>query len=265
MALTLLSLATALGHLLTLEYFAGLELIRPLYLYMIISQDGAPWQPTLKRVATKWAPCASLWVAWALWRLVLLEFPVEPHPPSLVYAILENPILAIPHFFKLVVDNLSRLLLGVWPQLVQSLSGNSSGPVVRLSWAMGALTAAGVYAAAPKLLKDQLAHSPDRRMALSSLALGLVSVFVGLLPIWLIGETNLGPGYNERFALPAMFGAALFWMGLFWLLFRDFMPRALFLSILLGLIVAGHVRAADEFRADWAIQQAYYTQLNWRA
>jgi hypothetical protein len=88
---------------------------------------------------------------------------------------------------------------------------------------------------------------------------------MGLLPVWVIGETPLQTGYNERFALPAMFGLALFWVAMLWNFIENESKRRLVLSVMLGLAIAGHLRVANTFRLDWQKQEAYFSQIAWRA
>jgi len=263
--LTALGLAAALLHLGTLEYFAGLELIRPFYIALLLAQSESEPRQKLRHVLRAWAPYLGLWIAWVLWRMLVLELPEEPHPPQLLLDFMENPQKTWAAFAPVLSGNLQQLLLGVWPRLGQVLFMQRNYPFHWVALFAGGLTAGGLYFLSRHALTAEAEPEPDRRMALGSIAMGFFSILVGLLPIWLIGEDGLGPGYNERFALPGMLGAALIWMGLLWLLLRPPQARAVLLSAVLGLLVAGQVRGTEQFIEEWREQQAYFEQLKWRA
>jgi hypothetical protein len=49
-----LALATCLVQVFTMEYFAALELIRPLLLWILFARAGAPWAQTVRKVVKVW-------------------------------------------------------------------------------------------------------------------------------------------------------------------------------------------------------------------
>jgi hypothetical protein len=94
--------------------------------------------------------------------------------------------------------------------------------------------------------------------------LGLAAIILGMLPIRLAERDVLTGLFSDRFTLPALFGAALAWVGLGRLALRRYLHRALLIGILAGLSVGQHIRTANDYRWDWNEQLQNYWQLTWR-
>lgn len=264
-ALTVLAFTAGLLHLVTLEYFAGLELIRPLYLFILFSQSQSHKQEGLKRVFRHWWPYLLLWMLWLVWRLFLLKFPVEPHPPQLLLDFQASPLQALFEFLEVVLQSFVNVIWSAWQQIFNPGLIDFGDRFGLLAWLVGALAGATLFYLGRRFLDTDDAERHEQSMAKWGIVLGLIAIFAGLLPIWAVGEKPLEAGYNERFALPALFGAALVWVGGVWLLVKPRRHQIIILSVLLGLAVASHLRAANQFRWDWQSQQRFYQQLAWRA
>jgi hypothetical protein len=264
-AYSTLALLSAGLHMLTLEYFAGLELIRSIYLFIIFSQVGESTRQSLRKVFRAWWPYLAIWVLWTIWRLFVLELPSEPHAPQLLLEFRENPIATVLSFFELVSQSYVQVLWSTWQGLLKPGLLDLSNRAHVLSWAVGVFASISFYFVTTKWLVSKNNEHGRGEMAKWSIALGLSAIFVGLMPTWVIGKTSLELGYGERFALPALFGAALFWAGIIWLFVENVDRRRLIFVVMLGLAVSGHLRAGNNFRLDWQQQVDFYQQLSWRA
>lgn len=72
--LTMLSLFTELLHLLTLEYFAGLELLRPLLLWYLSAESTMPRRQRIAAVFWNWLPYLAVLIGFGAWRFLFLKF-----------------------------------------------------------------------------------------------------------------------------------------------------------------------------------------------
>ena len=262
---SILAFLTAALHMVTLEYFAGLELIRPLYLYILIAQINDDQQQRLKKVLRVWWPYLLVWIAVVIWRLFFLELPVEPHAPQLLVDFRNNPIAALLSFAEIVLQGFVHILWSTWQRLLSPELFDLQNRFQMFSWAIGLLASGMMLFLGSRILNSTEGAHNRQQMALWSIVLGLGAIFAGLLPTWVIGKTALESGYGERFALPALFGAALFWVGIIWFFIEDRLKRRIVFALMLGLAVSGHVRASNEFRWDWQQQQSYYEQVSLRA
>ncbi|MEX1071026.1 MAG: hypothetical protein WEC37_00210 [Anaerolineales bacterium] len=264
-----LSLATALIHMFTVEYYVGLELIRPLYLWLQFANLRPKVKQPLHRVVKAWWPYLALFALWLIWRLFLLKLPSEPYPLVLVSALRSNPLLGLAEFAKIVVQDLVYVLFTAWSELFAINLFSLSSRIDFLAWAIA--IAAGVilfYILSAAFRKSESNKSAERARGVFSqqgMLLGLAALVTGMLPVWLIGETIAQSDYNLRYILVAMFGAALFVVSLITLLVSNHKHQIILISVLVGLTIGNHVRATNEYRLDWELQRNFYWQLFWRA
>ena len=90
-------------------------------------------------------------------------------------------------------------------------------------------------------------------------------MLLGPVPAWITGRQVVFDFHSDRFAMPAMFGAALLLAaGIEWLAQRR-VQRAVLAAVLVTLAVGLHLRAANDYRWIWTSEQRFFWQLAWRA
>jgi hypothetical protein len=290
---TLLSMGSAILHLLTMNYFLGLELLRPLVLWLILREEGAGRYPEdpgdkaeatptvqpapskrarLKQVLLLWAPYLLLAVAYGVWRLFFLKFPAEdPNQPVLLYDLAAQPLAALLQLLQHALRDLANILFGVWFRSLDPLRIDLTDRFFVFSWTLAALVS---LCTAYYLMRLDRAEAKERAGhqafaaesgAREILWFGLAAFLLGQLPVWVTGRDSLQGLYGGRFALPAMFGASLIWIGLIEAISDRRVARLALVSALVGLAVTFHLQRANEFRWSWQDQARFYWQLAWRA
>ena len=265
---TAAGLAAAAVHMFTLEYFVGLELIRPFYVWFLLSRTD-PQKSPIRRTLALWGPYVLLLLLWVLWRLFLVNLPVDPYPLVMVSAFNSDPIGTAVQLFGIAVNDLGYILVSTWrgtvlPQLFAVTSSQNGyawafagGGFLLLWWALSKLLSGKNGNATPR--------NEETRAAGEALVLGAVALIAGLMPVWLIGEDISRGDYNLRYMLVALLGAALLVVGAVVFFLRSIRAQILVLSLLVSLALGNHLRAAFEYRQDWEDQRAFFWQLSWRA
>jgi hypothetical protein len=73
---TVLALSGALVGLFSSEYFFGLELLRPVFLWLVINEDkSVPARLRWRRFFLVWLPYLSILAGFLVWRIFIFEFP----------------------------------------------------------------------------------------------------------------------------------------------------------------------------------------------
>ncbi|MEX2143695.1 MAG: hypothetical protein WD740_03800 [Anaerolineales bacterium] len=262
---TSIGLAAAAVHMFTLEYFVGLEAVRPLFLWFLFSRSEAG-QARLKRTLQQWAPYLLLFFLWGIWRLFLLELPAEPYPLVMVSALRADPLGSALLLTGTGLQDLAYILIATWQETLTSfLLAVTSFNMLVLGSAAAAFTLLWWLLARFARAERDAPISDERRMVGEGLALGVLALVAGLTPIWLIGESIAQGDYNLRYILVALFGAALVVVSLLTLLVRSFKARILIVCLLVTLALGSHWRASADYRQDWEAQRQFYWQLVWRA
>jgi hypothetical protein len=257
-------LSAALG-MFTMEYFFGLELIRPLALWFMATQDSEDTRARRRRVLAYWLPYLLLFVATVLWRLFLLKLPGEdPNRPELLIALLREPAAGLLGLLQAVVQDTVQIMFASWYPALQPAEILLASRSLLFAWGIAILAAALTAYYLPRLSAGQATEGSEagpRQM----LAFGIVWILLGPLPVWLTGKQLIVGYYSDRFGLPGMLGASLVLVGLLvWLTPRRNVQIAL-LSALIALAVARQIGISNDYRRAWEKQLGFYWELYWRA
>jgi hypothetical protein len=259
--------STAL-HLLTMEYFWGLELLRPAVLWLAISRDvEKSLSDKIKHLAKSWAPYMVVLLAVAIWRFVLVDFEGgDTNSLRLLSYILAEPVNGIRQLFSMALRDLVVILFSSWYGTLQPDLIDLKSPSLIFAWGIGAIVALMVYfvgrGMGRSVQTDQAAESGWLKEALG---FGVYAIFVGMLPGWMVQREISRGLFSDRIALPAMIGAGIVLVCLVVWISSKYQTQLLLISIFVGLAAGAHFRTANEYRWEWAEQRQFYWQLYWRA
>ena len=265
--LTALALLTSIVQILTMEYFAGLELIRPFLLWILLKEQVPEPRRRALQVMRAWLPYLMTLGVFVIWRLFFLDFPGEDaNPPVLLLNLLSQPLDGILRLAQIILQDTAHLLVSVWANILAPANIIVRDAFILFSWGMGALAA---VALAVFLLRAPVSPSTQAETpgawARQAALLGLTALLLGMLPVWFTDRQIIVGTYSNRFGLPAMFGCSLLITALLSELVRKPVQRVVLVSILVGLAVAMHLRVANDYRWSWMRQMRFYWQLSWRA
>ncbi len=249
----------------TMEYFVGIEALRPLILWILASEVDESRIRRARRVGIAWLPYVGVLVFFVIWRLFLLKLPLaDPNTPTLLFQLRTAPVSTALHVLQLGLQDMAFMLVSVWANLFQADTIQLNDRWVVISWAVGAILAAGVYFFMRWMFARQSdeEHSNWSRQAV---ALGVAGMVFGVVPIWLTDRQVSAGLYADRFGMPAMLGASLLVVGLIGWLTPSYRRRLLLVMLLMGAAVGEHWRIANDYHWAWVNQARFYWQLAWRA
>jgi hypothetical protein len=265
--LTLLAAAMSQLQLLTMEYFAGLELLRPVLLWVLASETGRYWKDRLRSVLLAWLPYLIVLAGFVIWRLFFLEFPgEEANDPVLLRQLLTSPVSAGLRLLESALQDTLFMMFSAWARAVEPASIQLLDRFNLFSWGFGALI--GLFAAWFLHRFAQNGPTLPNESALwwrHACIIGLVAVLFGSLPAWLTDRQIISGRYSDRFGLAGMFGAALLMAGLLEGLIAKKLHRLALIGVLIASAAGMHLRIANDFQWSWILQNRFYWQLNWRA
>jgi len=262
----LLALLTDAVQLVTLEYFWGLELLRPVLLWIVIAEKEGTWKQHLKKVVLNWLPYLLLFCGVVVWRFFFLRLAEDRNAPTLLYSFFQTPISSAEKLFLILLRDSIYVLIGNWLEVFQIQTLDASSPMMLLSWGLALLAIivfwiylSGVYR------KGDENQQATPSWSCQALFVGIFALLVGMIPVWMTNRQVTVGMYSDRFAIPAMVGASIFITGLLYTFLSKWSHRALVLAALVGLSVGLHFRIANDYRWDWTAQEKFYWQLYWRA
>jgi len=265
-ALTALALILEATHLAYIEYFAGLELSRPVFLWLLLSGESAGdrWKKALKYAAPYLAVLALFVVYRSSWATI---FGYDRFTPlATLVDVMRSPLAGIAGIAQSVLQDLVYILLSQWYAALDPAIIDFSRPSTFLILGSIVVFAALAYFVFSRADPAQ-AEAASGRPALGIAAAGFVCVVLAMLPFWLTGFSIYQKNqlWSERLALAAMPGAAMLLVGGVYSLADRNRQRFLILGTLVGLGVGMQAQIARNFQASWDKQEDFYWQLRWRA
>ncbi len=266
--LTVLSLLLAAYSLFTVEYFSGLELLRPILIWVVIKEKPKKTRIRLRDTILNWLPYLALFVTFFVWRTFIQETPRGD--VDIFHKLLSSPIATVQDIAQEIFSDILVTSVSAWVQTVNFSKLIDTGTLPTLLYVVLVLIMGVIaYIYLSRLAYPAKVHTrqnyQDNLWAYQAIGLGIYSLFIGGWPFW---ATNLPIELYfpwDRFTLPMMFGASLLLVGVISLLARNRAQKIILVSLLIGLGASWQFRNANTFRREWNTQQAFFWQLAWRA
>lgn len=268
---TTISILSAVLHIFTMEYFWGLELVRPIILWTALSTYSLPGKERVKKTLITWVPFLIILLGAIVWRVAFYGqrfAPGEdPNTLRLLGKLIEAPVQETINLFENTIRDFIYLMVSVWTRTIQPELIEIRKNYIGFSWIVVVLSFfllwgfQHYFLAAEETDKPQSIGTWNRQ----AIILGFAIFFFGTLPVWMTDKFVHQGMYADRFALAGMWGASLLVVSLFSLVGIQNKSRSIILVTLISLAIGTHFRTANEYRWDWVKQKRFFWQLFWRA
>lgn len=263
---TALALGLKLIQIFTSEYFAGIEFVRPVLIYLAL-RDVRPkeFKKLVADTLKLWSPYLLASGLFTIWRIFFYVSPfAKQNAPVLIQALLKNPAQTFQYIFLSAIPDFVLILVGSWTNLFTPALYDFSE---RAKLAFFAVSFIGIVLAVFFLnhLQDPDAEYKNDSNR-DSIALGLVALVFAMLPAYAANYFiyTENPPWGSRFGIPAMFGAALIIATLIHSVITSSRTRNLVVAVLFGLSVGWNLNNANSFRLVWEKEANFFNQLVWR-
>ncbi|MEA3351656.1 MAG: hypothetical protein U9Q82_13630, partial [Chloroflexota bacterium] len=251
-------------HLFTMEYFWGLELIRPLVIYFVLERVVKDRRDLFRQTLKTLIPYLLIFVSTIFWRLFIYAPIDDPNALRWLSMLFDEPIKAIIHLVEMVLGDLLFLMIATWFDTLRVELIDLDSMFLVASWGIVIFVGTILYFYV-RNLKQSDVDSDDSIKSKSQMAiLGLLVMLLGPLPVWLTNKQIIAGRFSDRFALAAMLGASILLVVIFELILSKRLMLVVLVCALAGLATGSHVRIANEYRWAWTKQRRFYWQLKWR-
>ncbi|HEX6305901.1 MAG TPA: hypothetical protein VFZ76_17015, partial [Anaerolineales bacterium] len=142
-----LSLVAAAVHLLTMEYFLGLELLRPVLLWLASSENMPSWRNRFYVTIRRWLPYFVLIAIYMIWRLFFLQLAGEdPNRPEVLYNLFSQPLPTLIDFTQTTLRDVVFFVVAAWYRTLQPAQISLREPVVLFSLVLSVVSMLAVMA-----------------------------------------------------------------------------------------------------------------------
>jgi hypothetical protein len=237
----------------SVEYFIGLELLRPVFLLISERTNGSSWKQALKRTGLFWLPYALVLSGYAFWRVFIFKFPT--YKPTFLGQIGTNPLEAMMGLGQVLVEEVRAAILGAWRQII-SIPLDSKPGWIYLFLITGSALVIYIWLKAGR-------STAGKTSPVIPLFIGILAVATAGIPFWITGIPVQLDFPWDRSTLPFMLGASLIVCGgllLFKPVFRNILA-----SMIIALTIGMHFQSTAIYQVEWNKLSQFFWQLTWRA
>ena len=192
------SLATAFGQMVTMEYFVGLEALRPILIWLTFQRkDG---RPALKSQSTKTAltmiPYFLILVGYLYWRLMVYPQNIaaasiaEPNAPVLLSGLKDNFVTNLIALVNLGRQDTMFMIGQSWLRSLQTSFSQIEARFIFASWGTGLISAA-LFSLWLNAKNEPKETKPEKGFHVPAAILGSAGVIFGGLPVWVTNRSAL--------------------------------------------------------------------------
>lgn len=254
--LTAAALACTAVSMLATEYYYGLELLKPVLLWLVLGPHAANPRQRLGLTLKYWLPYLALLGGVFVWRYLIA--PQGNYPISITGDLARQPAAGLLAALQKVAHDFITTGFSAWGRVFVLPRREDYGlMVVAAYWSLAASAALLAW-----LYLRRLEAGPDgRAFARQALGLGALALLVGGLP-FLVTGIWVGLDFpSDRTTLSMLFGASLLFAGLIELLGRKRSLKILLVSLAVGLAIGMHFLNAADYARDWEAQATFFRQL----
>lgn len=263
--LTLLAAIASFCQMMTIEYFVGLEIVRPFLLWSLLRDDFPVGRKRVLKVMQWWLPYIIPMVGFIAYRFMIFQ-PVpgtdDPNGVINIAAFKKDPFGMVLHLIQNILQDCLYLLIFIWTNTIEADEIDLASKASWFGWFMGGLAAvvAGFVLAAEK--RDD--GTSDNVFTGEWLLLGGAVLLAGGLPVWITDRQVIVGQWSDRFSLGPMFGVVIILVTLACRLGYRRLQKSALLGLLLALSISMQIRTVNRYRLNWDIQRDYYWQFYWR-
>ena len=249
------------------EYYIGLEMIRPLMLWLFLSAPDLKLKQRLIQTMRQWAPYLVTIIIYLIWRVFIFEFPT--YQPETLEELSASPLNSALDLVNTVIQGVFTSGWQAWFNTFRfpSLTEFTSTSTI-LSWG---ITFAATGLAIFYLIKLHSDENPYNSKTdpnswdLQAMLLGGVALLFSGAPYWVSGLPVQLRFPWDRFTLSFMLGAAIFIVGLIDWLLKKRIQKIFLVALMIGMAAGANFDTANTFRRDWLNHNDFFWQLTWRA
>ncbi len=262
---TILGVVLALLNMLTMEYFVGLEFLRPVIIILLADKQVLKGAKLILYTFKKWLPYIVgllIFVFYRFWLLDKINNNQTGNNLELLTDLLTQPIQTSIAFLQMVAQDLVYLLFSVWGKTVNSIEIDLQSRTYLFSLFVGIVFAVVFYMIISKWKTKQ--KSNDEFFS-KGLIFSIIAILFGGLPVWFINRQVIVGLWSDRFALPMMLGVCVLFVFFWKAITINEKKKNIILALFLMVSISYQIRVVNDFQNNWLEQERFYWQVMWRA
>ncbi|MCX6054343.1 MAG: hypothetical protein NTZ74_05390 [Chloroflexi bacterium] len=242
------------------EFFFGLELIRPVILWILFSRSELKKRICFWKTLKTYLPFLIAYIIFTIWRV--FYFQSVNHDIWITQKLLESPLDVILKSVQKVYQAIADAVFNSWINPLNIFNSSTRGNATSIILSATILVFILLIIWLFLLSKHQkISEEPDKYWTQDSFWLALISLIVAILP-FLAADLPIGYKYPyDRFLLAYLFGSCIILVSFF-----DKKFNGTILVVFLVAISTGYqITNGISYKNYWLQQSDFFWQLSWRA
>lgn len=249
------------------EYTVGLELLRPLIIFLVLPFNNAikNFKHHLKIVLKKWLPYFLSLVGFGIYRVFFAASVL--YSVRITDELIGNPFGVLFDFFKSSINNLLSAGVIAWIKPFTILTNLNPNRIVDRMYLLIVGLAFSFLIIIFNRLNDSKNWQPSRfdyKWGMTALILGLVAIIASGIPFFAVKYELLLSFPYDRLSLPMILGSCLMIVGVVNIFIKKSVLRNIILILIVSFSVGSQFLSANAFREDWDSLKDFFWQLHWR-
>ncbi len=252
------------------EYFFGVELIRPLIIWFILSDQIPNVRKRFTLSLIRYSPFALILGLNALWLNYFYKSGEYDYVQAQsVFHETGGLILALFSFLEDSVNSIVVAGFESWfgPLRIFQISTESLTAKVTIALTFFMMIIISFYLTRldfHEITDDPSSSKRIDRAAIQMLVLGIVGLLFGRIPSWAAGFPLRIEFPWDRLILPMMLGSSIAFIGLIEYFIKHRIRKIFLFSIFVSLAIAQQFMVSNTFKRDWENVQKFFWQMKWR-
>lgn len=243
-----------------LEYFYGLELLRPVLIYLLITNSGQSFRRRVSITLKSWLPYALVFLGFTAFRV--LSSQRFAYKFNLLSDLRSQPFDTLINLAVSLIRGMFDACVSVWASLKDLLITAEDLRAVVLRVGLVAVAFLLAFLLFSLILKAKFQE--ENRTPAWLILLGLACISAAMLPFLVAGFGVSLQFPNNRFMLPLSVGACIFTVALVDNVIRTQTQKQAIIALLVGLSIGANYLSAREYKQSWEKQKNFFAQMTWR-
>ena len=244
------------------EYYYGLELVRPVLIYLALTEESKDLKTKLLNTLKFWLPYIFILLGFTIFRVLMSS--LYSYQIGFLDQFRSAPIEAIKTLIRGTAKGLVDSIVKVWVDVARNLA---SVEALREALPRLGLIAIAFLLSLILLVRTTRRHeeSVEKRLSPFLLVLGLYTVLVAMIPF-------LGAGFGvglefpvNRFLLALSIGVSILVVSSIDITISKKYIKSVVMAMLIAVSVGSNYVNGLTFQKAWEDQKDFFAQLTWRA
>ena len=262
--LTILALIAQLS-IFSLEYFASLEFIRPFLLWIVLRDEYSDRKVRFKQVLRKWSPYLVILIIFYIWRVFFFSFPT--YEPKMLNELNQDFSTGFLSLVSQALKDVLTVTYGAVKGLFNFPKVSEVGYFTTYGyWGIMGITA--IFSAFVLHLIESLSKQDGVQESVKTyrepLLISILALILAGAIFWVTKLTVRIEFAWDRLTLAYMFGVAILFASLLFMVIRYPKIRIALTTLFITLTVGFHFLNAMDYKHDWDTFKDFFWQLTWR-